>query len=374
MWEVEVLTSHLPRSWFAVNMGTGIVSILLHNLPYNAFWLQYISYVFFALNLLLFTVFTAVSFLRYTLYPEIWTVMVRHPTQSLFLGCFPMALATLINMLTFSCASWDAWPIYLAFGLWCLDATISVLCCVLILFPMMHHHKIQTHHVTGAMLLPFVPCVVASASGGIVASALIADTIARPDLALVALLASYVLWGIGLSFSSIILALYFQRLCMHALPPREAIVSVFLPIGPRGQGGFGIQQLGRVALQVFPAMGLFDAVQLDAALAGQVFYALGIFLALLLWGAGLAWLLFAAVTMGTTVRRVPFNMGWWGFTFPLGFKVLTTVFSLAVLALWGLVAARTARRALGGGIFHAPCLENLPVKQPEDSGGEGKAV
>ncbi|PON20639.1 sulfite transporter Ssu1 [Trichoderma gamsii] len=34
-------------AWFTVNMGTGIVSILLHNLPYNGTWLYWVSVIFF---------------------------------------------------------------------------------------------------------------------------------------------------------------------------------------------------------------------------------------------------------------------------------------------------------------------------------------
>ena len=75
-------------------MGTGIVSILIHQLPYNALWLQWVSVVFFILNVSLFAVFTGITALRYTLYPEIWSAMIRHPAQSLFLGCFPMGLAS----------------------------------------------------------------------------------------------------------------------------------------------------------------------------------------------------------------------------------------------------------------------------------------
>lgn len=75
-------------------MGTGIVSILIHNLPYNAAWLQYVSYVFFALNIALFVTFTAMTIVRYTLYPEIWVAMINHPGQSLFLGTFPMGFAS----------------------------------------------------------------------------------------------------------------------------------------------------------------------------------------------------------------------------------------------------------------------------------------
>lgn len=78
-------------------MGTGIVSILLHNLPYNAPWLQYISYVIFGLNVVLFVTFLLISILRYGLYPEIWSAMIEHPGQSLFLGCFPMGFASKHN-------------------------------------------------------------------------------------------------------------------------------------------------------------------------------------------------------------------------------------------------------------------------------------
>lgn len=88
-------------------MGTGIVSILLHNLPYNGAWLYWISVVLFALNVLLFLSFLFISGLRYTLYPEIWFAMIKHPAQSLFVGTFPMGLATIVNMMAFVCV--PAW-------------------------------------------------------------------------------------------------------------------------------------------------------------------------------------------------------------------------------------------------------------------------
>ena len=108
-------------------MGTGIVSILLHNLPYNGVWLYWISVVIFALNVLLFGVGCIISILRYTLYPEIFAVMITHPIQSMFIGTFPMGLATIINMIVLVCApAWGDWTRYFAWGLWIFDAVISV--------------------------------------------------------------------------------------------------------------------------------------------------------------------------------------------------------------------------------------------------------
>lgn len=83
----RVILNFTP-SWFSVNMGTGITSILLHNLPYNADWLYWISVVIFVLNILLFVLFTVMSVLRYWLFPGVWTAMLKHPVQSLFLGTY----------------------------------------------------------------------------------------------------------------------------------------------------------------------------------------------------------------------------------------------------------------------------------------------
>lgn len=83
-WRRIVL--NFTPSWFAVTMGTGIVSILLFNLPYNARWIYWISVVVYCLNIALFVTFTAVSVLRYTMYKGLFVAMLKHPVQSLFLG------------------------------------------------------------------------------------------------------------------------------------------------------------------------------------------------------------------------------------------------------------------------------------------------
>lgn len=67
-------------------MGTGIVSILLHNLPYNGTWLYWISVILFCVNILLFVLFTLISVVRYTYFKGLFVAMLRHPVQSLFLG------------------------------------------------------------------------------------------------------------------------------------------------------------------------------------------------------------------------------------------------------------------------------------------------
>ncbi|KAF6844462.1 c4-dicarboxylate transporter malic acid transport [Colletotrichum musicola] len=359
-------------------MGTGIVSVLLHNLPYNTPWVSHgLAVAFFVLNIGLFTVFTAITVLRYALYPEIWTAMVIHPAQSMFLGCFPMGFATIINMMILVCApAWGDWVVSWAWGLWWLDAALSLATCITVPFVMIHQHRPGLQAVTAASLLPIVPTVVASSTGGLVAEAL-----PDPNKAFITLVTSYILWGIGICFSGMVLALYFHRLTIHSIPSKEAIVSVFLPIGPLGQGGFGIQQLGKVSLKLIPQTTAFTASAPSAVHGGEVLYFLGIFLALIMWGFALVWLSFALISIAT-MQKFPFNMGWWGFTFPLGvlatctgmlaqeldsafFRVATMVFSISVCLLWLLVAVRTLHQAISGEIFFAPCLKDLRDKQSQ---------
>lgn len=88
-------------------MGTGIVSILLFGLPYNGNWLYWISVAIFALNVLLFVLFTFISALRYFLYRGLWQAMIYHPVVSLFIGAFPISLALIVEMVVKVCV--PAW-------------------------------------------------------------------------------------------------------------------------------------------------------------------------------------------------------------------------------------------------------------------------
>lgn len=118
-------------------MSTGVVSILLHQLPYNGHWLQVISVIFFVLNLALFLLFTAVSCLRYILYPQLFPAVLRHPHQSLFLATFPVGLATLINMTVLVCVPmWGNGIVTFAWVLWWIVSVMALVTCFHLTFVM----------------------------------------------------------------------------------------------------------------------------------------------------------------------------------------------------------------------------------------------
>ena len=355
-------------------MGTGIVSLLFIAIPFKADWLYWLSVIFFGLNTVLFLSVFAISILRYTLYPEIWAVMIADSTNSLFLGTVPMGFATLVESWIFLCIPyWGSWAVTFAWVCWMIDCVVALAVTFsLTVLLISTSHQQALDRITAAQLLPIAATIVASGTG-----AEIAKVLPDAENALGTLLTSYVMWGMATPLAMTVLVMYYQRLALHKLPPREIVVSSFLPLGPLGMGGYTIMYLGSVSRTVFSKTQFFH----DLPIAGDVFHILGIFIALIMWGFGLTWLCFALATIYQS-RPFPFNMGWWGFTFPLGvfavstiefgiempslfFMVLGTVFSIAVILLWCIVAVGTVRGAWDGRLFHAPCLANLPPKGDE---------
>ncbi|KAJ9616065.1 Plasma membrane sulfite pump involved in sulfite metabolism [Knufia peltigerae] len=354
-------------------MGTGIVSILLNQFPYRARWLYWLSIAVFALNVALFLFFLFVSTVRLFVFPATWTLAIDRPKTRLFLGAIPTTMSTIVNMWVFVCVpAWGEWAVYFAWGLWIADATISLLLALYLPFVVVasRHNETPLSSYTALQLFPIIACVVASASAAVVAS-----VIPHPHQALVTVLAGYVLWGLGVPTALFVMVIYFQRLTIHKLPPREVIVSCFMPIGPLGMGGLSITKLGAVARIIFPRT---DTIH---PLAGDLAYNLGVFVCLIFWGFTLLWL-FLAVASIWNCGRFPFNMGWWGFTFPIGtfalssdalavevpsrfFRVIGAITSVCVCLLWMLVGAATLRDLVTGGkrLFHAP---PPPVKKAVD--------
>jgi len=358
-------------------MGTGIVSILLFTIPFQATWLYWLSVFFLVLNLIIFTLASIISIIRYTAYPEIWTVMIHDPTNSLFLGTIPMGFATIIEGLIFLCCPhWGPWATTLAWILWMIDSIAAIAVTISLSFILISQSHLQSlERITAAQLLPIAATIVASGTGAEVAGALLKyhHNNNSPHYALATLITSYVMWGMSTPFAIFTLVMYYQRLAVHKLPPREIIVSSFLPLGPLGMGGYTIMYLGAQMREVLPLVPPFLS---HIPAAGDILYLFGLLTALIMWSFGLVWFVYALAAI-YSCGSFPFNMGWWGFTFPLGvmaastiqlgnefpslfFRVLGTIFAVMVVLLWVVVFTGTVKGAWSGQLFHAPCLRNLP--------------
>ena len=360
-------------SWFSVNMGTGIISILLHTTPHSFPGLDYIAIVFYLLNITLFVLFISLTIARYVLYPWVFMRMLQHSTQSLFIGTLPMGLATIINAtVLIAVPAYGTWARDFAWTLWWIDVVLSVMSCFGVPALMFYNHAHTLDKMTAAWLLPIVPTVVAAASGGLVA------TVLEPNNAIITLAVSYVLWGVGMSVSFLVMAMYLHRLMIHKLPTHEVIVSAFLPLGPVGQGAFGIIEMSQAGKVAYPATSF-----LGVSNAADVIFVMSVLVALLLWGFGLWWLFHGIVSV--LIRHydggLKHNMGYWGFIFPLGvytaatialgnsltstfFSYLSVVFILALVMLYGFVATGSIHGAYTGTLLVAPCLSDLRATMP----------
>lgn len=186
-------------------------------------------------------------------------------------------------------------------SMWMVDAALSLVSAIYMPFQLIiQPAEIQLRTVTALQLFPVVTTVVCAASGSIVA-----EVLPNPQQALATVITAYVIWGIGVPTALMIMVIYFHRLVVHKLPPREVIVSTFLPLGPLNMGAFALMQLGKVAMSIFPRT---DTIH---PLAGMILYNMGVICGLIMWSFALLWLFFAVASICQS-KQLPFNLGWWG--------------------------------------------------------------
>jgi len=91
------------------------------------------SFILHILNVLLFAVCTSITITRYILFPDIWSIMIRHPVLSLYTGTFPMGAATLMNIsVSLVYTDWGFGGKKFLYANWCLwwcDVAVSFVCC-----------------------------------------------------------------------------------------------------------------------------------------------------------------------------------------------------------------------------------------------------
>ncbi len=374
---LKIVRNFTPN-WFTVTMGTGALALTLNQFPLAIPGLRAVAAALWLANIALFALFSLLYAARWVLFPSEAALVFRHPVMSMFFGAIPMGLATIVNgFLAFG-------PDFLGAGsavsvariLWQADAVMSVVCGLAIPYFMFTRQEHAMEKLTAVWLLPIVASEVAAASGG-----LLAPHLAAPEAFLVLIL-SYVLWACSVPLAMSVLVLLFLRLALHKLPERDMGVSAWLALGPIGTGALGLVVIGEAAPKIFAANGL--------ASVGEMAFGLGVLGGLILWGYGVWWLSLAILKTVRYLRQgLPFNLGWWGFTFPLAVYTLATfalarvtglsLFSfvgaglaLCLAMFWSVVAIRTARGAWTTTLFVAPCLGPAPRRGLKRTSHKGR--
>lgn len=219
-----------------------------------------------------------------------------------------------------------AGPALAAAGIWWLAVALSLLTAIGVPFIATTFQSHSFSSTTAALLLPVVPTITAAATGSVIADAL--ANLGYSTYAFTIVIVSYLILGIGLPMALSILVLYFQRLLLFKQPPREVIISTFLPLGPCGQGGEALLHLGQVAYKLFPTISSSPSsgVKELTLPVGQALFAGGLLGALMLWGLGVFWAFIAIGTVAREFRRgaIKFSLGFWSVTFPCGSLAIVT--------------------------------------------------
>ena len=360
----EVIRQFTPN-WFAATMGTGILALTLGQLPVPIPGLHLLAEGLWLFNIGLFVLFSMVYMARWVLFFNEARRVFGHSTVSMFFGTIPMGLATIINgFLFFGLPRWGGAVVPIAETLWWLDVAMALVCGVAIPFMMFTRQEHSIDQMTAVWLLPVVAAEVAAASGG-----LLAPHLADASTQFSVLITSYVLWAFSVPVAFSILSILLLRMALHKLPHENMAASSWLALGPIGTGALGMLLMGADAPAIFAANGLPGL--------GEMADGIGLVAGITLWGFGLWWMLMAVLITVRYLRTgIPFNLGWWGFTFPLGVYALATLklasrlhlafFSLAGCALvccltilWLIVMSRTARGAYKGELFVSPCIAGV---------------
>ncbi len=368
------LVRQFTPNWFTATMGTGILALALNQLPFVVPGSYQVARGLWLFDILLFVVFSALYAARWVFFFDGARRIFRHSVMSMFFGAIPMGLATIINgLLAFGPSLFGDLCFPIAHGLWWIDAALSVASGLCIPFLMFTSQEHTIEKMTAVWLLPVVAAEVAAAS-----AAQLVPHLVDPHAALRMLLLGYALWAFSVPLALSILVVLVLRLILHKLPHKDMAASGWLALGPIGTGALGLLLLGQDAPSVFAAAGM--------GALGTVAQGIGVIGGAVLWGYGVWWLMLAMMVTARYLRDgMPFNIGWWGFTFPLGVYAVATLTlarqtHLGVLAdigaglvgllalLWVIVFTRTALGAWSGQLFFAPCLMSdvSPLGEPAD--------
>ncbi|KAJ2126190.1 Plasma membrane sulfite pump involved in sulfite metabolism [Coemansia sp. RSA 720] len=292
--------------------------------------------------------------------------MRRNPRRMLHYGAIPMALGTVLTGISaYQIYEMNHAVVYITWSIWWISVVLAAAASVLLICLIVSRETRSIESVTGAWLLLVAPLAVCASTGASIAAYL------PTELAYMTLIVSYALLGAGAPLTCCILVLYVARITTFKLPPHDAIVTSFIPLGPAGQIGVAALSLGRMADTVL----LDSTPQLDTL--GPTMLGAGVLIALMAWGF-CVFLLTHAVFSVVYQRRsavIPFNISWWSLTFSVGvFGSLTAelgevldmrylqvnymVMVVLLLVLWMFNMVRTIVGAWTGSIFGIPSLAN----------------
>ena len=356
-------------NWFASVMGTGIVATAGAGLPIQVPGLHVFSRVVWVVaTVLLVVLLVAVTVQRFR-HPTMVRTHSRNPQMAHFFGAAPMALMTVGSgaILIGKDLIGTRIAVDLAWVLWTTGTIGGLFTAATIPYLMFTQHNVEPDAAFGGWLMPVVPPMVSAAAGALLIPHMAPGT-GRTTM----LYGCYAMFGLSLFAALIIISMIWSRLALYGTSGTARVPTLWIVLGPLGQGITAAGLLGGVAALAVPAE-IASAMNVFAVLFGVP-----------VWGFALLWIVLATeLTVRTLRRGMPFALTWWSLTFPVGtfvtgttqlavhtglpaFKVAAAVAYCGLLCTWGLVAVWTARGSVRGNLFVPPPANAGPVKAKKD--------
>lgn len=324
--------------WYGAVMGTAIVGIVAYQDPGQLAGLkaaaQALGVLMVALAALLAVGLGIPYVARWIRHPDAARADLAHPVAGALYATFPAGLLVLaVGIATVGpsvlptgttsalVAVLTAVGIVLAFAV---SVTFAALLFV--------GHGVEPQAANGGWFIPPVVNIIVP-----VALVSLVPDIAPGDLGLL-VFGGYAFWGMGFLLFVLVASLLYDRLVFHQLPAAPLAPALWIGLGPIGVGSLALLSLARAGA---PLWGNAAAV---VAAASSVASAV-------LWGFGVWWLAAALVLLLAYLRRgpLPYGLGWWAFTFPLGAFTAST---LALARAWHIGTLES----LGFVLFVVLCL------------------
>ena len=291
----------------------------------------------------------------------------RNPQMAHFYGAAPMALLTVGSgaLIVGRDLIGERAAVDLAWALWTAGTIGGLITAMSIPYLMFTQYRVEADAAFGGWLMPVVPPMVSAAAG-----ALLIPHMAPGGGRATMLYGCYAMFGLSLIASLIIITMVWSRLAHFGTSGTARVPTLWIVLGPLGQ-----------SITVAGLLGTDAALAVDARLAdGMAVFA--VLYGVPVWGFAVLWIALAtALTVRTLRRGMPFALTWWSLTFPVGtfvtgttqlalhtelptFRVAAAVGYLGLLCTWLLVAARTFRGGLRGGLFAPPATD--PIRASKD--------
>jgi C4-dicarboxylate transporter/malic acid transport protein len=302
--------------WFGAVMGTAVVGIVGYQNPGNVSGLadtaRTFGVVMVAVAAILAVGLGVPYVVRWLRHPKAAVADLRNPVAGALYGTFPgglLVLAVGVATVGPSLGAPDAVATVVAV-LAVIGLVLAFAVSVVFAYLLFAAPQVGPQTANGAW---FIPPVV-----NIIAPLVLAPLVSRvgPGDAITLVVTGYAFLGMGLLLFVLVASLLYDRLVFHPLPAAPLAPSLWIGLGPVGVGVLGLLRQAQVGAPLWGS-------------AGTSVSAISSVGAAMLWGFGLWWLAAAVLLLGGYLRagRLPFSVGWWAFTFPLG------AYSAATLAL-----------------------------------------